>query len=55
VRIVSESRGTRSGVVIFDMSAIDKAKETDWDKVPLVDPRDWKPSKPGEKVPSDLL
>ncbi|MBW2260439.1 MAG: hypothetical protein JRG91_00580 [Deltaproteobacteria bacterium] len=55
VRVVSEQRGTRSGVVIFDMSAINKAKETDWEKVPLVDPREWKPSKPGEKVPSDLL
>ncbi len=55
VRVVSEQRGTRTGLVIFDMSAIEKAKETDWEKVPLVDPREWKPSKPGEKVPPDLL
>jgi len=55
VRVVSEQRGTRTGVVIFDLSTINKDKETDWEKEPIVDPREWKPSKPGEKVPSDLL
>jgi hypothetical protein len=55
VRVVSEQRGTRTGLVIFDLSVINKDKETDGDKGLPVDPRDWKPSKPGEKLPDELL
>jgi hypothetical protein len=55
VRILRELKAKWSAVLIFDLSAINKAREKDWDAIPLVDPREWKPSKPGEKVPSELL
>jgi hypothetical protein len=55
VRVISEQRGTRTGLMIFDLTTIKKAEEKNWEEVPVVDPRKWKPSEPGEKVPSELL
>lgn len=55
VRVIDELEARWSAVLIFDLSTINKARETNWDEVPITDPRKWKPSKPGEKVPSDLL
>jgi hypothetical protein len=55
VRVISEGRGMRTGLLILDIVQLEKAGDKAWEKEPIVDPRKWQPSSPGEKVPSDLL
>jgi hypothetical protein len=45
----------RTGLLILDIVQLEKAGDKAWEKEPIVDPRKWQPSSPGEKVPSDLL
>jgi len=54
VRVVSELGDTRTGLLIIDAASLAE-KAPPGAAPPLDDPADWKPSFPGEKLPSDLL
>jgi len=53
VTVIDEADRGRTAVVIFDLSGLDRKK--DWDAVPPYDPKTWKPSKPGEFPPDNLM
>ena len=53
VTVIDEADRGRTAVVIFDLSGLDRKK--DWDAVPPYDPKTWKPSKPGEFPPENLM
>jgi|GEM_PF-3242687 len=55
VRIIEEKNRGRVAVEIYDVSFRDMEKGKDWTKVPVVDPRQWKPSKPGELPPDEFM
>jgi hypothetical protein len=53
VRVIDEKTRGVTAVMIFDRSQ-DKIRK-DWDAVPPYDPKTWKPSKPGEPPPDELM
>jgi hypothetical protein len=55
VRVVDERHMKKVAVEIYDLDFKEKQKKTDWSAVPPVDPRKWKPSKPGELPPDEFM
>jgi hypothetical protein len=53
VRVIDEKGRGVTAVMIFDRSK-DEIKK-DWDATPPYDPKTWKPSKPGEFPPENLM
>ena len=52
VHVIPEQGGTRCAVTIWDVTVLEQEQDEEEEPIDL---RDWKPSYPGEKIPSELL
>lgn len=55
VRVIPEQGGTRTAVLILDQDYVERMDEEELSGTRLMDPEDWKPSRPGDVPPEDLL
>ena len=55
VWVIDEKEFGRTTVTIYEVSSQKTEKQKDWDAVPPSGPPTWKPSKPGEEPPGNLM